>query len=209
MLKHADLRRHSVLEVSAYILMGYVPYVLAAILGLSGIVAVLVAGMTTRSYGHKNLSSKKTQESAEFIYRVLSFLADNAVFLYLGTTVFGLKGLLDSLDWAFIGWSLFSCLISRAAVVVSLSLMINLLVPFTGLNVISCKNQIVLWFAGLRGAVAFAAATVFPNSEGNAGKVLTTTMAIILFFNFVVAPLTMPLIKGLKLQMNVQHTRAR
>ena len=69
--------------------------------------------------------------------------------------------------------------------------------------------QVVLWFAGLRGAVAFAAATVFPDENGNAGKVLTTTMGIVIAFTFVAAPLTMPLIKLLKMRMNVQHTLAR
>jgi NhaP-type Na+/H+ or K+/H+ antiporter len=35
MLKHADLRKHPVLEISAYVLMSYVPYLLAEVRSMS------------------------------------------------------------------------------------------------------------------------------------------------------------------------------
>jgi NhaP-type Na+/H+ or K+/H+ antiporter len=73
------------------------------------------------------------------------------------------------------------------------------------LNRVTKKNQFVLWFAGLRGAVAFAAATNFSDAGGKHDVVLTTTMGIVIVYNFVVAPLTEPVIKRLGMPMNVKY----
>ncbi|KAG5177733.1 Sodium/hydrogen exchanger family-domain-containing protein [Tribonema minus] len=209
LLRRVDLRGHVVLEMSVYLLMAYVPYVLAEIVGQSGIVAILMAGITTRSYAHRNLSSRKTQEFADFFFRLCSFLADNAVFVYMGMTVFGLNDIKHEFNFGFVFWTFFGCLVSRAVVVIVLSKVINVLSSYSNLNPIGKNNQIVLWFAGLRGAVAFAAASNFPDVLGNANAVLTTTVGTIMIFTFVVAPLTMPLIKKLGMPMNVEYETTR
>lgn len=46
------------------------------IVGQSGIVAILTAGITMRSYAHRNLSSRKTQEFAGMLSAYLSYLFD-------------------------------------------------------------------------------------------------------------------------------------
>jgi len=63
---------------------------------------------------------------------------------------------------------------------------------------ISFKMQIMLWFAGLRGAVAFALALNFRGSSRNV--IVTTTLAVVLFTTFVLGSLTAPLVRFLKLQ---------
>ncbi|KAG5177287.1 Sodium/hydrogen exchanger family-domain-containing protein [Tribonema minus] len=235
-LKRAELRGHVVLELSVYLLMSYVPYVLAQIVGMSGIVAILVAGVTMRTYTHRNLSSRHAQEYADFFYRICAYLADNAVFLYLGMSVFGLHIFVENFDvgyvcWAlfaclvsrgvsvvvlsgnfeegYVCWALFACLVSRAVSVVVLSVIINVLVPYTNLNRVAYKNQFVLWFAGLRGAVAFAAASNFTDVSGKHGIVVTTTMGIVIVYNFIMAPLTMPIIKSLGMPMNVKYENSQ
>ena len=79
----------------------------------------------------------------------------------------------------------------------------------SSLNKISNNNQFILWFSGLRGAVAFAAATNFPDSHGHQNLILTSTMGIIIVYTFVAAPLTMPTIKKLGMPMNVEYDQSR
>jgi len=63
---------------------------------------------------------------------------------------------------------------------------------------ISFRMQIMIWFSGLRGAIAFALAL---NLKTPGGSVLiTTTLFIVLFTTLGLGCLTSPLIKKLKLQ---------
>jgi NhaP-type Na+/H+ or K+/H+ antiporter len=77
------------------------------------------------------------------------------------------------------------------------------------LNPISKNNQFVLWFAGLRGAVAFAAASNFPDVNGKRDLIVTTTCGIIIVFTFIAAPLTMPVITKLGMPINVEYETSR
>jgi sodium/hydrogen exchanger 8 len=78
---------------------------------------------------------------------------------------------------------------------------------------ISWKMQIMLWFAGLRGAIAFSLAQTVQSS--NRPVIITTTLFIILFTTLVLGisqffendnflgPITAPLLKKLKLQQEL------
>lgn len=200
-----DLRGSVVSELGVYILMSYAPFLVAEIVGMSGIVSILIAGIATRSYAHRNLSSLIVQTQADFCYRLVSYLADNAVFLYMGTTVFSLKSNLEAFRADFLFWTLFSCLLSRFGMVVILGGFVNIMAPCSNWNAIQLKHCIVMAWAGLRGAVAFAAAVTFSDEFGNHGLVLTTTMGIIIISTYVLGPLTKPLIVLLKLPMNVEY----
>lgn len=55
--------------------------------------------------------------------------------------------------------------------------------------------QVVMWFAGLRGAIAFALALIFPIAHRPV--VVTTTLAVVLVTTFVCGGLTEPLVSYL------------
>lgn len=63
---------------------------------------------------------------------------------------------------------------------------------------ITWRMQIMLVFAGLRGAIAFALALNFRGSSRNV--IVTSTLAVVLFSTFVLGSLTAPMVKFLKLQ---------
>eukprot|EP00002_Diphylleia_rotans_P012398 TRINITY_DN2424_c0_g1_i2.p1 TRINITY_DN2424_c0_g1~~TRINITY_DN2424_c0_g1_i2.p1 ORF type:complete len:152 (-),score=31.43 TRINITY_DN2424_c0_g1_i2:457-912(-) len=78
-------------------------------------------------------------------------------------------------------------------------------------NDISLKNQIVMWFAGLRGAIAFALALYLETD--NEKIIVTSTLFTVLFTTIVFGVGTAPLVKFLKLeyipvQTPVQKVRA-
>ncbi|KAL3904047.1 MAG: hypothetical protein SGILL_010219, partial [Bacillariaceae sp.] len=70
-------------------------------------------------------------------------------------------------------------------------------------KVIPTKFMHVLWFAGLRGAVAYACARDFPDLYGNQDEVVAATMVIVFVTIIVFGGLTEPLLYMLDIRMDV------
>ncbi|KAL7581310.1 hypothetical protein ACA910_006074 [Epithemia clementina (nom. ined.)] len=121
MFKRIDFRPTRVLELSLFILIMYVPFLLAELLDLSGIVTILFSGLAAKAYVVPNLSAITVQH-ADILIRLASHLAETAIFLELGLSVFGLKG---SIHVAFICWTIVVCLIARAAHVYPITYLYN------------------------------------------------------------------------------------
>jgi solute carrier family 9 (sodium/hydrogen exchanger), member 8 len=68
----------------------YSPYAFAEAIKLSGIMAILFAGLTMSHYTHLNLSSV-TRITIQQIFRTLAFIAETCVFAYLGLAIFSFK----------------------------------------------------------------------------------------------------------------------
>ena len=111
LFQHLDMRSRPLIELSVYVLLMYVPFLVAQLLELSGIVTMLFTGMTAYAYVRPNVSAS-TADHAETLFRLTAHLAETSIFLELGLSVFGLRG---SLRWKFIGWALLACLLGRAA----------------------------------------------------------------------------------------------
>lgn len=69
------------------------------------------------------------------------------------------------------------------------------------------KTANMLWFSGLRGAVAYACAKTFPNEFGNRPVFLFTTMAIVLFTVFCFGCTTECALNAFKIEMNVDEEK--
>ena len=72
-------------------------------------------------------------------------------------------------------------------------------------KIIPSKFMHFLWFAGLRGAVAYACARDFPNVHGNKDEVIAATMVIVFFSVIVMGAFCDPLLKILNIQMGVDN----
>lgn len=120
--KHVDMRNNRLLELSVYVLIMYVPFLLAGVIELSGIVTILTTGMTARAYVVPNISAV-TADNAETLFRLCAHLAETSIFLELGLSVFGLRG---SLNIWFILWALLACLVGRALNVYPITILYNL-----------------------------------------------------------------------------------
>lgn len=114
----------------------------------------------------------------------VSFACETAVYLYLGLNfAFSFNHLTDSLEWNinFLLVTLFLCLASRGVAVLLLSALFNLFVhPRRRL---SFRLQLMVWWSGLRGSVAFALALNAPGK--NTPMFLTTTLAIVMITTIV------------------------
>ena len=85
-----DLRRTPSLETAFMFIFMYSPYVLAEAIHLSGIMAILFAGLVMSHYTHYNLSSV-TRITVQQIFRMLAFVSETCVFAYLGLAIFSFK----------------------------------------------------------------------------------------------------------------------
>ena len=187
MLKHVDLRRTPSLEFALLLVFAYLPYGLAEGLRLSGIMAILFCGLFMSHYTHFNLSPM-TQITMQQTFRTLAFVAETCVFAYLGLALFTFP-----LTWhpILIVWSVILCLIGRALNIFPLSWLCNRYRS----HPITRKMQFVMWFSGLRGAIAFALTLYTPwGTEATRNVMIANTLAVVIFTTVVMGGATMPLL---------------
>ena len=194
-LKQTKLYTVPQLEIAFFFLMAYLPYFLCDGLSLSGIMGILSNGATMAHYAHHNLS-KVTQISAQQAFRMLSFLAETFVFVFLGSALTTFNHEWHGLT---IFWAIIFTLVSRLMNVYPLSNLVNRYRE----EKISAKNQLIMWFSGLRGAVAFALSLNFPTVNGSDDTrrvVISTTLAVVLFTVIVLGGGTLPLLRLLRVE---------
>mmetsp|Transcript_15307 Transcript_15307/g.35288 ORF Transcript_15307/g.35288 Transcript_15307/m.35288 type:complete len:676 (-) Transcript_15307:368-2395(-) len=121
LFKQIDMRQNRLVEISVYVLLVYIPFLIAEILHLSGIVTILFTGVAANRYIVPNLSAI-TKVNSDMVFRLGAHLAETAIFLELGLSVFGMVGYWN---WVFIGWALLACLIARALNVYPLAFIFN------------------------------------------------------------------------------------
>ena len=243
LFKQIDFRKNRLVEISLFLLMIYIPFLLAEILHISGIVTILFTGISANRYVVPNLSTA-TKDNADMLFRLLAHLAETSIFLELGLSVFGLIG---HFDWAFIGWSLLACFIARALNVYPIVLLFNRFLlrdvqtssddsseifhgyvneervlehhlsfdtvgsemtatPLQRKDLkIRPKTAHMMWFTGLRGAVAYACVRTFPDTLGHQKDFTMTTMAIVLITVFVLGGTTEMTLGLLNIKLGVDE----
>lgn len=87
MLKHFHLHYFPSLESCLISLVAYFSYLLSNAIQLSGIVSLLFCGMAMKHYCYQNMSMR-TKRTTKYMFRVLSQLSENFVFIYLGVNLF-------------------------------------------------------------------------------------------------------------------------
>lgn len=101
----------------------------------------------------------------------------------------------EGFNLGFIIWTALFCLAARACHVYPLTYLLN--ITSRKNNEITRNQQHMIWYSGLRGAVAFALAKSFPGEKQN--EVIATTMVIILLSIFVMGGGTVSMLSLLKI----------
>ena len=197
--KYIDLRKHPSLEFGMMLVFIYAPYGLAEGLHLSGIMAILFNGVVMSHYAHFNLSPV-TQITMQQTLRTLAFIAETCVFAYLGLAIFSFK---MKIEIELIIWAIILCLLGRALNIFPLSYAVN----YFREHKISKKMMFVMWFSGLRGAIAYALALHLEFEEEKKRVVVTTTLIIVLFTIIILGGLTMPVMKFMKADKKIRGRR--
>lgn len=128
----------------------YISYITSELFHESGIISLLVCGITQAHYTFYNLSSLG-QHASYIVFQFISFVMEAFVFIYLGFSFFSFSGhrWCPKLIMAEIG----VIMVGRFIAVVGLLLFLKICKYDSKL---SLKQQIFVWFAGMiRGAIAF------------------------------------------------------
>jgi len=189
-LKHIDLYTNPSLEFGFMLCCVYSPYALAEGLHLSGIMAILFCGIVMSQYTHFNLSPV-TQITMQQTMRCLAFICETCVFAYLGLAIFSFP---HRVEPALIIWGIILILAGRALNIFPLATLCN---KFRS-HQINKRMMVIMWFSGLRGAIAYALSLHLEFGEETRKVLVTTTLIIVLFTTVVLGGGTMPLMKYLE-----------
>ncbi|KAK4049934.1 monovalent cation:H+ antiporter, CPA1 (nhx1) [Microbotryomycetes sp. JL201] len=192
MLKHSELGRYTEIESCLIFLIAYTSYFFSNALSMSGIVSLLFCGVTLKHYAYHNMS-RKSQRTTRYLFGLLAQLSENFIFIYLGLSLFTQVELVYKP--MFILVTAFALLVARYSAVFPISKLINVIFrarnrnhgPSHGRNQsgeeLPHSYQMMLFWAGLRGAVGVALA------EGMKGKhapALRTTVLVSVVLTVVV-----------------------
>lgn len=194
-IRRAAMRNNPVLEQGLFLNFIFMPYVIGEVCNLSGIVTTLTAGLAARKFLAPNLN-EQAEMNFESLLRVTANLAETAAFLDLGLTcVQYSKTHYRPLLWL---WAVILCSISRPVMVYLYSNLLNWVMKR---EEVSRTNQHMIGFAGLRGVVAFACATMWPHDDDMRKIWISTTSLVVLFTVFVQGGLTPNMLAWLKVPL--------
>lgn len=194
--KLTKLYQHPSLEMALMFIFAYLPYLLAEALNLSGIMAILFCGIVMSHYTHYNLSPA-TQMTAAQSFRSMAFMAETAIFAYMGLS---LPTLTHRWHVGFIISSMGLILLGRALNIFPIAFLINRYSE-PGTVQLNKKEQFIMWFSGLRGAIAFSLVLNLQShsltavSPETKSVLVTTTLVVVLATVFVFGGGTAPLLE--------------
>ena len=159
------------LELAMFMQLAYFPYIIAEACGMSGILAILAAGITMRNYAYESLSpwGKITIDN---LVETVGYIWENFCFAYLGISI---PIMISSVDLRMVlvgcGALIFSRFISVTIVACFLNCIRKERIPFS--------HQLVMTYGGLRGAVAFYLALDIESDYKD--QLVTMTIILIIF----------------------------
>ncbi len=171
---------------------------------VSGLLAVVAAGLVAGNLGPRGMSPTTRIVLSNF-WEYVAFLANSAVFLLIGIQVDFLELLTF---WPTILWAIAAVLVSRAVVVYLLSRI--------GRSVPSRWRHVLFW-GGLRGAIALALALSIPAEAGPERMTITAMAFGVVLFTLLAQGITMDgLLKRLgvvfrsedQIEYEMRHARA-
>ncbi|GAA98722.1 uncharacterized protein L969DRAFT_92119 [Mixia osmundae IAM 14324] len=183
MLKHSNLAHYPEIESCLVTLTAYTSYFFSNGLTMSGIVSLLFCGITLKHYAYHNMS-RRTQRATKYIFRTLAQLCENFIFIYLGLALFTQKQLVYKP--IFILVTALAVCVARYAAVFPISKLINVVFKARGQrhDELPHSYQMMLFWAGLRGAVgvALAAGLTGDGAAALRTSVLVTVVLTVIFF---------------------------
>ena len=182
---------HYLIETTLTTVLAFGSYLVAEKLGVSGVLAVLAAGLVNGNISQNGMSPTSRIVIFNF-WEYVAFLANSLVFLLLGLQV-NITDLLAS--WQAILWAVLAVIISRFIVVYGLSWLVNRVS-----EPVPLRWQHILIWGDLRGAISLALALSLPLSLGSDRDLLRVMAFGVVLFTLLVQSTTMaPLIRWLKI----------
>ncbi|KAI0920637.1 hypothetical protein AcV5_010323 [Taiwanofungus camphoratus] len=189
MLKHSSLTLYPSIETCLVALCAYTCYFFSNGLEMSGIVSLLFCGITLKHYAYHTMS-RRTQRATKYIFSTLAQLSENFIFIYLGLSLFtsppSSAKVTSYVKPLFIAVATVAVVFTRYAAVFPLSEAINFVYRHARgqrQEELPHSYQMMIFWAGLRGAVGVALAAGF---KGENAQTLRTTVLVVVVLTVVV-----------------------
>ena len=206
LFKYTRLEDYPTLESSIFVIYSYISYTSVNSIGLSGIVNIMFCAIVMSYYASDNLS-EKSRHLISGSTKMFAYIAESFVFCYLGLAIFSFN---EEYDAVMVIITFLACLLSRAVNIFPLSW----IMAKCNIANIPAEHQTVMWFSGLRGAMAFALSLDAVNARlgkpvvPSAKYMMSTTLLISLFMVLFFGGATPALVQKLKV-VNVSTTPSR
>lgn len=152
------------IETTVTFSVAYGSYTLAVLLGTSGLLAVVAAGLIMGSYGRRVGMSARTLETVDHVWEFTGYVANSLLFLLVGVSI-GATSLVASLP--VISWAVLGVVVGRAFMIFVLLQLHSRYIHWRGRRERTRPKAVgrlpiprvwrpLLLFAGLRGALSLA-----------------------------------------------------
>lgn len=198
--QHGSSIDPTIYEIAILVMGSYLAYLVAEVVGMSGIVALFFTGICHSHYSYYNVS-KEAQIAVHRLFEVGAFLCELFVFAYLGLQVATMN---HSFDFGLFFSGIPLAVASRAAMIIPCTKLIN----HYRQNKLPKNMTRMLWAVGLRGAVAYGLVVNMPSGketeDGQEGlgipAIETATLLIAVTSSLVLGSATGPLLRYLDLE---------
>ena len=167
-----------IIEPLALLGAAYMAYISAELFHWSGIISLIGCGIIQAHYAFKNISAESLT-TVQYFIKMLSSVSDCIIFLYLGMAFF------EKHVWntGFVLSTIVIITVVRFLSIYGLAFIVNLLRK--NIHPICLKEQFIMAYGGLRGAVGFSLVSMVNQEHVPAAQMfLTTTLAVIMFTVF-------------------------
>ncbi|MES1191143.1 MAG: sodium:proton antiporter [Steroidobacter sp.] len=176
-------------EITLTTLSAYTSFLLAEHFHFSGVLATLCAGLLTGNYGRMASLSSAARDAVDSFWEYIAFVANSLVFLLIGVHETQQHFLTM---WSAILLTIMLVLISRAAAIYPLCAVFN-----RSRMHVDIHHQHVLFWGGLRGALALALVLGLPPDMPRREDIVTIAFAVVAFSVFVQGLTMSPLLRRL------------
>ncbi|XP_072013196.1 Na(+)/H(+) exchanger beta-like isoform X2 [Amphiura filiformis] len=187
--------RVRVIEPIFVFVMSYLSYLTAEMFRLSPILSIVACAMFMKPYVEANIS-QKSHTTIKYFMKMLSSISETVIFIFLGATAVSDKTL-HEWNSPFVFFCLIFCFVYRFIGVIWQTALVN---QFRLVR-IGFKDQFVMGYGGIRGAIAFSLVTILcPNRIMGLPILFTTTIMVVMFTIFIQGMTIKPIVEKLKVQ---------
>lgn len=161
-------------EQSLTLLSAYGSYLIIEELGGSGVIGVVTVGIILGNFGSRIGMNPRTRLVVSEFWDFLAFFVNSIVFLLIGDQI-QFNSLANNLDLIFV--AIIAVVITRLIAIFGLGSISNLMTK----NDLNYREQIILWWGGLRGSVSIALALSVPVILPDRQDVIVTVFGVVLF----------------------------
>lgn len=175
----------------------YVSFLGAEVFHWSGIISIIAYGITVKRYGFQNIS-KKSYTTVKYSIKTLASTSDCIIFLFLGVELIEES---HNFHWGFIIATILLCLLFRFISTFLFAFLVNL----ARKDQIEFKEQFIMAYGGLRGAVGFSLAVVLEKGVWYRELFITTALCMVFFTVFLQGGTIKLFVKLFKIELQTKE----